>query len=175
MRRAASSTWPKPGKRAVARANTNHRRGPMYAWGAIAGITLFVGLVVLGMWAFYRAGGEDGYERGYRQGRTDARAGLPPPDTGRYTPRHDAKSQPRAGAEPPSPAAAQPWRFPVTLGTHTAASHIATVLLAPQPAPDLRHAADTGTMPRIQLTDTDTGGMQAITDAWIAEHCEATA
>ena len=50
-----------------------------------------------------------------------------------------------------------------------------SVPVRPQRAPDKRGADDTGRMPRVRLLDTSTGGMTAITDAWIAEHCpEAT-
>jgi len=118
----------------------------------------------------------------------------------RYAPRHDAKSQPRADERPRPPAAVpspgpvelprggaigvmldkqagQPWRFPVSLGSHTAASHISTVLLAPQAAPDLREADDTGTMPRVPgFIDIATSGeLRKLTDEEFIAALEATA
>jgi hypothetical protein len=44
------------------------------------------------------------------------------------------------------------------------AESIATVLLPPAPAPALTGAADTGTMPKVKLPDSDTVAMQAIYD-----------
>jgi hypothetical protein len=94
----------------------------------------------------------------------------------RATGRH-RMSQPRAAALPSQPAAVQPdpKPGPVTLPrggsigvflarNYRAARGVDTVLLAPQAAPHLTGAADTGTFARVKLPAdvTDTGELRAI-------------
>ena len=179
----------------------------------ISGVLLIVALIIFAMWCCYRAGCDDGYERG----RADAFGRKLAEDRAQRG-RH-ARSQPRVSAPSPVPAPAaadsssgdqpshtslvrsgyrdswftrggtprpgrvrlprggaigvfleqQAGRAPVT------ARDIEQVLLPPAPAPDLNGAADTGTMPKVELAVGDTGEMVKLTDKWISEHIRSEA
>jgi hypothetical protein len=164
-------------------------------WEGIAGLVLCLSMALLAIY-FY---GRNQRDIGYEEGRADRRTAQLAEQTadravraGRHRqgqPRASAPSPPAAVPPDPMPARTalvrdrEPWYTPVggpvelprggAIGIYlekTAAS-IDTVLLPPEPAPGLNGAADTGTMPRVQLDLASTGELRAITSAWIAEHC----
>jgi hypothetical protein len=160
----------------------------MMTFYVISGLVAFLALILFAMYCCYRAGQEDEREK-LRGDKSEAK--LAEDRRGRH-----AKSQPRASASSPAPAAVTPssdpeptrtslvrsgyrdswhdvWRTP--LGAVTADDIAPVVLAAPQAAPDLNGAADTGTMPKVELAVGDTGEMRAITDAWISEHIRSEA
>lgn len=140
---------------------------------AIGGIVLVAALLTFGLYAFYRAGREAGYE----EGRADrAQAQLAERRAQRREPGRHARTQPRQQPPwhtgTPGPAALPSGgAIAVMVARWQAAKpavtppRVDTVLLTPEAAPDKTGAPDTGTMPRV----TDTGEIAAITDQFIAD------
>jgi hypothetical protein len=146
-------------------------------WEGIGGVVLFLAAAVLSIYFYGRLCRDAGYE----DGRADAYleihperaiSGLPDPEpAGEREPGRHRMSQPRASAPSPAPAPAAapssgaPWYRYVA----AAAASLDTVLLAPQPAPQLDGAADTGTMTRIHLDAGTTGEIRAVGDELVAK------
>ena len=176
----------------------------MFTIYLIGGLVLIVALIGLAIYSAYRAGFDNGYEDGRADAYLEIHpertiSAMPSPRHAKSQPRVSVTSP------APSPAAAQPepktslvrsgyrdsWFTPgrvelpaggaigVFLARHrdaVTAEDIGPVeLAAPSPAPDLNGAADTGTMPKVELAVGDTGEMRAITDAWISEHIRSEA
>jgi Na+-transporting methylmalonyl-CoA/oxaloacetate decarboxylase gamma subunit len=157
----------------------------MFIYEGIGGVVLFLAMSVLAIYFYGRLCRDAGYEEGRGDRHEEQLAENRAARAGRHR-----MSQPRVSPSPPpaaltspasgpAPAAPPPPRDPATWyevfhdtpSAAAAAPAIDTILLAPQPAPALDGAEDTGTMPRVQLDLASTGELRAITSAWIAENC----
>jgi hypothetical protein len=126
-------------------------------------------------------------DAGYEEGRGDRHEEQLAENRAARAGRH-RMSQPRVSPSPPpaaltspasdpAPAAPPPPRDPAawhevfhdTPSTAAAAPAIDTILLAPQPAPALDGAEDTGTMTRIHLDAGTTGEIRAVGDELVAK------
>jgi hypothetical protein len=150
----------------------------MFIYEGIGGVVLALAMAVLCIYFYGRTQRDIGYD----EGRGDRLAELAAEQAEqRAAPagRHRA-SQPRASAPSawftrttePRPGRVQLPRggaIGAFLDKQAATASIDTVLLAPEPAPHLNGAADTGTMTRIHLDAGTTGEIRAIGDELVAK------
>jgi Na+-transporting methylmalonyl-CoA/oxaloacetate decarboxylase gamma subunit len=149
----------------------------MIIYEGIAGVVLFLAMSVLAIYFYGRLCRDAGYE----EGRADKHEEQLAEDRAERTARagrHRA-SQPRASAPSawftrstdPRPGRVQlptGGAIGVFLGK-PAVTGTDTVLLPPEPAPQLTGAADTGTMTRIHLETATTGAIRAVGDELVAK------
>jgi Na+-transporting methylmalonyl-CoA/oxaloacetate decarboxylase gamma subunit len=168
----------------------------MFIYEGIGGVVLFLAMSVLAIYFYGRLCRDAGYEEG-RGDRHEEQLAEDRAERAARAGRH-RKGQPRTAAAPPPGTEDKPARVPLratlvqdwyravdiyngkraakglppvdergrAIGTVTS---IDTVLLAPEPAPHLNGAADTGTMTRIHLDAGTTGEIRAVGDELVAK------
>lgn len=165
----------------------------MFVYEGIGGVVLFLTMSVLAIYFYGRSCRDVGYE----EGRADLLTALAAEQAeNRARGGRHARSEPRASAPAPAPAAETSERLRARVSWQQAVdiyndrraakgqppvdgrgrpavtpAEIETILLAPEAAPALNGAADTATIPKVQLDMASTGEMRAITSAWIADNC----